>query len=163
MRRTILLLLIPVAIASAQDMKSWQKEQREINRDAKKFWSNFKGRFTDAVKDFRAPVDSARSAPPKSNPEAVYDYAGIDRLYKEARSFGELRGEADKKLDSTDPKAAAALLKVLLDDSKRADKLERRPTVKGAVQALRSDDIIERYAGLAVLMAKDPKRIVADR
>ena len=52
-------------------------------------------------------------------------------------------------------------LKRQLAAEKRADALERSPSVKAAVEALSSDDIILRYTGLRVLAKSNPKRLVA--
>jgi hypothetical protein len=43
----------------------------------------------------------------------------------------------------------------------RADALERHPRLEAARKALSSPDIVERYAALEIVAAKDPKQIVA--
>ncbi|MHC4939455.1 MAG: HEAT repeat domain-containing protein [Planctomycetota bacterium] len=123
MWRILPLLLLPATLATADDMKGWQKAQREIGRDEKKYWDEFKGRFTQALQDFREPVSRVRNNLSQDK-EAVYDYRGIDALYEEARALGTRRGEVDARLELDDPKAFALLLKSMLDDCKLADRIE---------------------------------------
>jgi hypothetical protein len=124
-RTAILLLLLPATLALGSDRKEWQHEQREIDREAKKFWDEFAGRFNDALARFREPVQQAWENP-EQHKEAVYDYAPLDRLYAEAREFGARRGRADAQLDLQDKKACAALFKDLLEAAKRADAMEEK-------------------------------------
>ena len=65
------------------------------------------------------------------------------------------------KRSKVKPARSLAVLKRQIEAEKRADALERKPSVKAAVKALNSDDIVERYTALRVIAAKDPKRIVA--
>jgi hypothetical protein len=123
--RTLPLLLLLASVSFGGDLKAWQKSQREIDKEERKYWDDFKNRLNEALEDFRDPVNRAGGGL-SSDKEALYDYASIDRLFAEARSIGTRRGDADAALEG--PKAAATLLKVLLNDAKRADKIDAELT-----------------------------------
>ncbi|MEM8885610.1 MAG: hypothetical protein AAGD14_16210 [Planctomycetota bacterium] len=123
MVRTPLLLLLLAAPLLAQDLKSWQKTQRTIDRQEARFWKEFKSRFQEAYREFRQPVEDARDRP-DADPESLFDYAPILSLYEDAARFAEQRGTADRALALTDGKARAALLKALIDNGKQMRKIE---------------------------------------
>ena len=128
MLRTILLLpllLAGTAVAQGNPLKTWNKEQSSIERDERRFYKEFKSRFSDALDEFNKPVSAAWEKP-SDHKEAVYDYAGIEALYKEALGYAEARAAADDALAASgDAKAAAALFATLLKAAKKMDSIEK--------------------------------------
>jgi hypothetical protein len=124
-RIAALLLLFWASAAAAQGdaLRAWQKEQKSLDRDERKFWNDFKSRFSEALQEFQRPVADARDKP-TVHKEAVYDYAGIEQLFKQYAGIAIARGEADMKLaKSGNEKAAVTLGKELLGSAKRMDAL----------------------------------------
>ena len=90
----------------------------------------------------------------------MVDPESLDVLADTGRSVKSFLA-ASQRSSNVKPSRSSDALKKQRAAERRADELERKPTVRGAIEALGREDIIERYAGLRVLTAKDPKRIVA--
>jgi len=123
-RLLIPLLFACTAMAQGDPLKAWSKEQNAINRDERRFWKDFKSRFNVALEDFRRPVAKARDKPDEHK-DAVYDYAGLESLYKQAKGLAEARANADDTLAASgNAKAAAALFRELLAAARQMDAIE---------------------------------------
>ena len=151
----LLLFLAAAAIASPDSLKAHRNQTKRIEKEESRFWREFQGRFTEAFKAFRAPIDQA-AAKASQYPEATYDYSGLRDLYNDYAALQRRLGEADRALaGSGDPGAAARLLDMLLAVGKRIAKLdqellEARPIGRRYVFDQRAP--VERH-GLAVRRA----------
>jgi len=122
----LMLLLLFACAAGAQDdpLRTWQKAQSSIDRDEHRFWKDFKSRFNEALEDFGRPVSDARDKP-DLHKDAVYDYAGLEGLYNEAKGLAEARATADDLLAASgNDKACATLFAALLKGARKMDAIE---------------------------------------
>jgi len=125
----VIRLLLPLLLACADPLqadppRTWKKAQSSIDRNERRFWKDFKSRFNDALVEFRKPVSEARDKP-ALHKDAVYDYAGLEGIYNEAKGIAEARAAADDVLAASGhEKAAAILFAELLKAAKQMDSIE---------------------------------------